>query len=114
MIRECLINAGVDYDSGVRRFAGKPHLYEKYLAKFFEQNALTELQGYIEAGGYEAAFRSAHDIKGTAGTLCVNSVYAVICELTDYLRMGGTGKEAMRLCKQAMELYQEAEKAVKA
>lgn len=113
MTREGLTRAGVDYDSGARRFAGKTQLYEKYLLKFFENNSLFDLRCKLETGDYEAAFRIAHSLKGVSGNLSMGPLYDTIAELVEYLRAGGRDEEALRLCERAMELYHAAEKAVK-
>lgn len=114
MIREGMIRAGVDYDSGVRRFAGKAQIYEKYLLKFFDKDPLLDLGGHLESGDYEAAFHSAHKLKGVSGNLSLGRMYDTICELTEFLRTGGQGERALLLYKRAVEFYREAEKAVKA
>lgn len=113
MTREGLIRAGVDYDNGVRRFAGKQQTYEKYLMKFFDKDPLLDLERQLEAGDYETAFRTAHSLKGVSGNLGMIRLYDEMCELTGLLRAGGQCEGAALLCERAMEFYDQAKEATR-
>lgn len=113
MNKERLIEAGIDYDEGVNRFAGAPQIYEKYLLMFFEGHFLEELSRQLTDNDISGAFRTAHDLKGTAGNLSINSFYKKICELVELLRSGGEGQDYMSVFSEAKELYFKAEHAVK-
>jgi len=113
MDREKVCAAGVDYDEGVRRFAGKPQIYEKYLLKLFEGHLMEDLQRELEAKDYEGAFRTAHDLKGTSGNLSVNKFYNKVCELVEILRGNVVDGDPMEAFNEAMRLYELAEQAVR-
>lgn len=113
MNREALIRAGIDYDDGVHRFAGKPAVYEKYLLKYFEVSELPPLYQALKAEDYDAAFRAAHNIKGGAGNLSVTAYYTKICQLVEALRAGVRDGTLLTLYGEAEALYQAAQKAVK-
>ena len=62
MNREKLIEAGIDYDEGVKRFAGKAAIFEKYLVRLFEVQLMENLKEQLEKEDYKTAFRTAHDL----------------------------------------------------
>lgn len=109
MNRPALINAGIDYDEGVERFGGKEQTYAKFLKRFFSNTLMDEMERLLEAGDLPGAFRVAHDLKGAAGNLSLNHFYAVICQLTEVLRGGGT--EYAELLSRARKLYDAAKRA---
>lgn len=113
MNREKLIHAGIDYDGGVHRFAGKPAIYEKYLMKFFAHNELPALRQALVDGDYDAAFRTAHNMKGGAGNLSITALFDTICALVDALRAGIQDASLLEMCTEAERLYDAAYKAVK-
>lgn len=113
MNREKLIEAGIDYDEGVKRFAGKAAIFEKYLVRLFEVQLMENLKEQLEKEDYKTAFRTAHDLKGSAGNLSVNIFQKKICELVETLRGEGPYTEANTQFAEAKKLYEIAEKAVK-
>lgn len=113
MDREKLMEAGIDYDDGVRRFAGKPQIYEKYLVKMFEGNLMEILEKQLDEKKFSEAFRTAHDLKGTSGSLSLNVFYKKICELVEVLRGNAPDGDPFLLYRQAAELYEKAELAVR-
>jgi len=113
MNREKLIRAGIDYDQGVNRFAGKAQLYEKYLVKMFDNDILSVLCTQLEGKDYTGAFRSAHDLKGTSGNLSINEFYHTICEIVEQLRGGNPDEKTVRIqLDKAKSLYNAAKEAV--
>lgn len=111
MDKDKLIKAGVDYDDGVKRFANRAELYEKYLGKFFDEDRMVELTKHVESGDFEAAFRTAHDLKGMSGNLSMKKFYTKLCELVEMLRGGHPAQGYMDLLNEVKELYNMAEQA---
>lgn len=113
MNREKLVNAGINYQQGVDRFAGNAALYEKYLLKIFSSGQMEKLQEQLLEKDYENAFRSAHDLKGVSGNLSMNAFYKEICRIVEELRGKIPGEEIMEYYEAAERLYKLAEEAVK-
>lgn len=113
MNKEKLISAGINYDEGVHRFSGKADLYEKYLRRLFEKDALGELREQLAGKNFETAFRLSHSLKGTTGSLSVNKLYTKICTLTDALRTEPYNYEEIKtIFDEACTLYETAKRAV--
>ena len=112
MDREALIRGGIDRDAGVHRFGGNAEIYEKYLLKFFAKNEMAALQQALESGDLDDAFRTAHNIKGSAGNLSITAFFHKICELVDALRAGVTDGSLMVMYHEAETLYAAAQCAV--
>lgn len=114
MNRQALMDAGIDYDEGVDRFAGNVAIYEKYLQKFFEGTQMDELEQQLLGSEGAAAFRTAHGIKGTAGNLSISRYYQTICALVELLRPDDKDyAAAIALLADAKRLYHQAYQAVK-
>ena len=112
MDKEKLVQVGVDYDAGVHRFGGNPQIYEKYLLKFFEKNEMPALRQALESGDYEAAFRVAHNIKGSAGNLSITAFFDQICKLVDALRTGVQDRSLTAMYAEAEALFEAARKGM--
>jgi len=113
MNREELMNAGINYDQGVNRFAGNSAIYEKYLSKIFDSSLMADLKEQIEKKNYENAFRTSHDLKGTSGNLSMNTFFKAICAVVEELRSGSPGENLMELYENAESLYNLAKNVVK-
>ncbi len=102
MDREKLIASGINYDMGLKRFAGKVPLYEKYLRQFIEDPNFPKLQEEMEREDYEEAFKTAHALKGVIGTLSMDKLFAAVCELVEALRVkdADSSKELMLRAEQ--------------
>ena len=90
MLQEQLLSAGVNYADGAKRFGGKAAIYEKYLAKFPLDPHYSELMLALRQKDYDAAFKHAHALKGLAGNLSMDVLYARIIPLVEALREGQT------------------------
>ena len=55
-----LKEAGIDYDEGLKRFANREDLYEKYLGKFPDDPAMSQLEAFLAEKNYAEAFKCAH------------------------------------------------------
>lgn len=86
MEKEALIKANIDYENGMKRFAGKEALYEKYLLKFKEDPHFERIMNTLAASDYEGLLKEAHALKGVAGTLGILDVYQVSAEIVYAIR----------------------------
>jgi HPt (histidine-containing phosphotransfer) domain-containing protein len=105
MDRESCIAAGIDYDSGLARFAGKADLYEKFLKKFPADTTFTDLEKAMADGDTRAAFIAAHTLKGVTGNLSLNGLYTGILPLVEALRGDGNMELAKTLYPPVKEEY---------
>lgn len=88
MDKQELINSGIDYEEGVRRFCGAEDLYCKFLKKFLEDTTFDALRQAMQEEDYEAAFQAAHTLKGLSGNLSLTPLYEASKEIVEMLREG--------------------------
>ena len=69
MDRQKLIDAGIDYDSGVERLMGNTEMYERFLQMFLDDDSFKNLDAAMQSQNYQEAFLQAHTLKGVAGAL---------------------------------------------
>ncbi|MBO5371238.1 MAG: hypothetical protein J6A75_00810 [Lachnospiraceae bacterium] len=81
-----LIASGINYNMGLRRFAGKALIYEKYLKQFAEDPNFPKLEEEMQREAYKDAFKTAHALKGVIGTLSIDRLFVIISELVEALR----------------------------
>ncbi len=86
MDKTILLFAGINYQSGIARFSGQEQLYEKYLKKFITDREFAGLCTAMEAKDYEAAFNSAHTLKGMIGNLSIDGLSEILAPLVEMLR----------------------------
>lgn len=86
MDQEKLMELGINYDAGLRRFAGKASIYEKYLKQFIEDPNFSKLKDEMQKEAYEEAFKTAHALKGVIGTLSIERLFSIVSELVEALR----------------------------
>ncbi|MCR4814403.1 MAG: EAL domain-containing protein [Lachnospiraceae bacterium] len=73
-------------EDGVKRCAGNEAFYLKLVPKALEEGKYTELANQIGEKNFEAAFETAHALKGVLANLSITPLYDVICEITELLR----------------------------
>ncbi len=86
MNAEILKNAGVEYDDGVKRFAGRAQLYEKTLMKFSKDTTFSRIKAAYEAGDKDGLLASAHEFKGMCGNISLTSLYKTSDAMVRLLR----------------------------
>ncbi|HNX76272.1 MAG TPA: CHASE domain-containing protein [Candidatus Rifleibacterium sp.] len=69
---------GLDIDSGMRRVMGNTGLYIKLLRRFIEEqaNVAARIAGILDSGDRARAAQLIHSIKGVAGNLGANEIFA--------------------------------------
>lgn len=90
MDRDALVAANVDYENGIKRFAGNAMLYEKYLLKFRDDVHYETAKTAYEAGDFDTLLKEAHTLKGVAGTLGLTDIYQTCSNIVVALRGGRT------------------------
>ncbi|MDD3796358.1 MAG: Hpt domain-containing protein [Lachnospiraceae bacterium] len=88
MNREKMQAIGIDYDEGVKRFAGHTNLYEKFVIKFIDDPSYQALIQAMDADDVENAFRAAHTLKGIAGNLSFHCITEPLTPMVEALRTG--------------------------
>lgn len=86
MNSEILKNAGIDYDSGVKRFVGRAHLYEKSLSKFTRDTTFSRISAAFASGDKEQLLAAAHEFKGMCGNIGLTSLYTAADAVVQLLR----------------------------
>ena len=112
MNREKLEAGRVDYADGLKRFANRAPLYEKYLSKFVTEEDFSNLQAKMAQEDYEEAFKIAHALKGVAGTLSLQPFFKEMKVLVEALR-AKNGEEAQRLLPKTVEEYEKIVAVIK-
>ena len=79
---------GCDVNSALERFGDDRDLYKECLGIFVDDNNFTDLEKALENKDVEAAFSSAHALKGVAGNLSLGNLYDSICRVSDSLKRG--------------------------
>lgn len=83
-----LKEAKIDVDDAVCRLCGDTQLYERFLRKFLKDQSMFKLIEAARHDDVEAAFRSAHALKGLAGNLSIKPLYEKLLPLVESLRAG--------------------------
>lgn len=103
--RENLEAAGVDYEGALARFMGNEGLLARFLKKFLNDPNFLDLQGALDRGDAEGAFRAAHTLKGVAGNLSLSELYDKASKISEALR-GGDLESAKGLMPDVQAAYQ--------
>ena len=93
MHREVLLHAGVDYEGGLRRFAGKEELYEKYLSRFLEDTHVEAAETALKQNDFQKILEEMHTLKGESGTLGLDRLFSGCNAMLTFLRSGTYEKE---------------------
>lgn len=104
-LRQKLIEAGVDVDSGMERFMGNKDLLMRFLRKFPGDDNYHNIVSGLDSGDYETAFRAAHTLKGLCGNLSLTKLQEVVSEETELLR-AEKWEEAKAFLPQVTEVYE--------
>jgi PAS domain S-box-containing protein len=81
---------GVDVDAALARLNGRRDLLTRLLRAFVEdhEKSAAAISGAIARGDFEKGLQIAHEVKGVAGTLSANAVFAAARALEHGLRQG--------------------------
>lgn len=103
--KEQLKNAGVDVDTGLKRFMNNEALYMKFLNKFLNEPTYEQLRECIQNEDYQEAFRQAHTLKGVSANLSMTLLAEDVSRLVELLRNCENPTEEVTV--QAKELMSE-------
>ena len=84
-IEECYQEMGGSYADVSTRLPS-PSLVQRFVCKFPEDKSYEALEGAMESGSREAAFRAAHTLKGVCANLSFARLLASASDLTELLR----------------------------
>ncbi len=95
---------GFDLAGGLRRAGGNRSLLHKLLIEFRDdyQAGLEKLAIYCENGAFQEAHRLVHTIKGAAGNLGADALYAAASDLDDGLKNQAVDAKALQRFHQVM------------
>ena len=85
-VRQHLLAAGINVDTALERFLRNSALMEKYLRRFLDDPNYALLCQAMEQGDMEAAFTAAHTLKGVAGNLSLDALFAATSTVVESLR----------------------------
>ncbi|MCR4694398.1 MAG: Hpt domain-containing protein [Pseudobutyrivibrio sp.] len=97
---------GIDYAQGLERCLGDGELYRKFLGMFRDDNTFSKIKPAMDQGDVNAAFKAAHDLKGVAVNLSLNTLYERAASFTDALRDDGDLDLARQLYPALAEAYE--------
>lgn len=86
MNNEKLQEAGIDWEDGVRRCAGRADLYERLLGMFVQDENYAQSLAAFEGGDWESLFSHMHEIKGMSSNLSMTELNAHAAEIVALLR----------------------------
>lgn len=93
-VRSKLEQAGVNVNTVLERFMNNDALLEKFLKKFTDDKNYKTLLEAVATHNEQAAFTSAHTLKGVSANLSLESLQRVVSEQTEYFRAGDWDKGA--------------------
>ena len=105
MDKDTLISANIDYENGIKRFAGNAMLYEKYLLKFKDDVHYEAAKAAYEAGDFDTLLKEAHTLKGVAGTLGLTDIYQTCSNIVTALR-GERAEQVLQLFRLLQHAYE--------
>ena len=77
---------GADVDATLKRFMGNETLYMKFIMKFLDDKNFAGVKENLGKKDYEAAYVSAHTLKGVTANLGLDPVYKVVSQISDMLK----------------------------
>lgn len=77
---------GANVDEGLGRCMGSEAIYLRLVGTIQNEKGFDQLKDALAAGDLDAAFESAHALKGVLGNLSLTPIYDPMCELTEILR----------------------------
>lgn len=104
-LKQKLELVGVKVDSALERFLGNEALYWKFALKFLEDKNVEMLAEAYKNQDIEAAFMSAHNLKGICGNLSFEYLYQNASDMTELLRSGNF-EEAKKIFPEFRKNYQ--------
>lgn len=105
-----LVAAGINVDSAMARFLNNAALMEKFLRRFPNDSNYSLLCQAMAQGDADAAFTAAHTLKGVAGNLSLDRLFAATSAVVESLR----GKDLAMAEQQMPPLHQAYREVIEA
>ena len=83
---DALREFGADVEEGLTRCMNNESFYLMLVGKAIDDKRLEQLEEQLDAKNLDAAFESAHALKGMYANLSLNPLSKPICEMTELLR----------------------------
>ena len=93
---------GADTDEGMKRCLNDESFYFRLIQSIIPDTRIDELAKQIEDGDLDAAFDTAHALKGMYGNLALTPIVKPISEMTELLRIR-TNTDYTALITEALE-----------
>lgn len=77
---------GADYRETMERFVNNEEMYLRMLDMFMKDKSAAALGAALDTGDLEAAFDSAHVLKGVVGNMGLTPLYKAVCAIVEPLR----------------------------
>lgn len=84
--RKQLEENGADVETTLKRFMGNDGIFMKFIMKFLDDKNYAGLMENLENQDYQAAFNSAHTLKGVTANLGLDPIRDVVSDMTELLR----------------------------
>lgn len=84
--RKQLEDNGADVETTLKRFMGNEGIFMKFIVKFLDDKNYAGLVENLEKKDYQAAFNSAHTLKGVTANLGLDPIRDVVSQITELLR----------------------------
>ena len=101
-----LTAAGIDIDSGIKRFSGDKNAYGKALKNYLRDSNFDTLAHALERGDSEAAVSAAHALQALGASLAMTELYFSSKALNEKLR-SRAGIDECRACFKAVKAAHE-------
>lgn len=104
-MRTKMVEAGINWETGLERFVGNDSLFIAFLKKFPGDSSYSKMAEELEKNNCEEAFKAAHTLKGVAGNLSLEDLYHKLQPLVEALRDGKLeeGKEYFETVEESYE-----------
>lgn len=88
MNKKILVECGVEYEEGLKKFMNKTELYDRLLKNFLSENSFELACEQEKAKDYNGLSKSMHAMKSATGTLSMNRLYEMCCKINKDIREG--------------------------
>ena len=109
MMKELLLEYGVDYDKGLKSCMGDLSFYQSILSAFLQDECFAKARKAYSNKAYHELFDCMHELKGVSGNIALTDLYQITVSLVELLRNDiGEESEIGRLFQAADEAYKRA------
>lgn len=110
-VQECYAAIQGDYKEASRRFMDDNRI-RKFLFMFLQDETFNRLCAAMDRKEYQDSFREAHTLKGLCQNMAFSDFFIPVNNLTECLRGGECGSEALEQFELVKEKYAAIRKAI--